>query len=140
METRRIIYTRPEDGGVSIIIPTGTLEECMKDIPEGVSYNIVELNELPTHRTFRNAWVKEGKHVMTDLVKAKEHTHTRRREVRNREFAPHDEVIMKQIPGKDLTKAENERAKIRTKYDVLQTQIDAVTTERALLDIYEGLV
>ena len=51
----RIIY-KTEDGGVAVIIPAGTIEACMKDIPEGVEYQIVDVSEIPSDRTFRGAW------------------------------------------------------------------------------------
>ena len=51
----RIIYKTTE-GKVAVIIPTDTIEACMKDIPEGVEYAIVDATEIPSDRTFRNAW------------------------------------------------------------------------------------
>lgn len=139
MDSRRIIYTRPEDGGVSVIVPTNTIEECIKDVPVGVEYQIIEGSELPTHRTFRDSWVKNGKKIDTDLVKAREHVHKKRREAREKEFAPYDEVITKQIPNKSSADAETERGNIRTKYATIQIQIDEAITERDLKDLYEEL-
>ena len=51
----RIIYKTP-DGGVAVIIPADTIEACMKDIPEGAEFSIVEDTDIPSDRTFRNAW------------------------------------------------------------------------------------
>jgi hypothetical protein len=60
--TQRIIYPN-DDGGVSIIIPTDeyladhTIEEiAAKDVPAGKPYQIVDVANIPTDRTFRNAW------------------------------------------------------------------------------------
>ena len=53
--TQRIIYKTP-DGGVAVIIPADTIEACMKDIPEGAEYAIVDVEDIPSDRTFRNAW------------------------------------------------------------------------------------
>jgi hypothetical protein len=53
--TQRIIY-KTADGGVAIIIPADTIEACMKDIPEGAEYAIVDVTDIPSDRTFRNAW------------------------------------------------------------------------------------
>jgi hypothetical protein len=53
----RIIYQTEE--GLSVIVPTGELdinEVARKDVPVGVDYWIVEDNEVPSDRTFRNAW------------------------------------------------------------------------------------
>ena len=57
---KRIIYPTG-DGGVSIIIPAVecglTIEEiAAKDVPEGKEYKIVDVADIPTDRTFRNAW------------------------------------------------------------------------------------
>ena len=53
--TQRIIYKTP-DGGVAVIIPADTIEACMKDIPEGAEYAIVDAEDIPSDRTFRGAW------------------------------------------------------------------------------------
>jgi hypothetical protein len=53
--TKRIIYKTPE-GGVAVIIPATTIEACMKDIPEGAEYAIVDASDIPADRTFRGAW------------------------------------------------------------------------------------
>jgi hypothetical protein len=51
----RIIY--PTDAGsVAVIIPAESIEAAMKDIPEGRPYKIVDVSEIPSDRTFRNAW------------------------------------------------------------------------------------
>ena len=59
---KRIIYKNP-DNSVSIIIPTDealqsmTIEQiAKKDVPTGYNYKIVDVSEIPTDRTFRNAW------------------------------------------------------------------------------------
>jgi hypothetical protein len=59
---QRIIYPT-DDGGVAILIPTPeyleshTIEElAVKDVPEGKPYKIVDVADIPTDRTFRNAW------------------------------------------------------------------------------------
>ena len=57
---KRIIYPNNE-GGVSIIVPSpnwnGTPEElAAKDVPAGKPYKIVDVSEIPSDRTFRNAW------------------------------------------------------------------------------------
>jgi hypothetical protein len=42
----RIIYTTPE-GYVSIIIPAESVELALKDVPEGVSYEIISTDIIP---------------------------------------------------------------------------------------------
>ena len=58
----KIIY-RKESGGVAILHPTDealssmTIDEiAKKDVPTGLSYKIVDDSEIPTDRTFRDAW------------------------------------------------------------------------------------
>ena len=53
--TQRIIY-KSADGGVCVIIPATTIEACMKDIPEGAEFSIVDTADIPEDRTFRGAW------------------------------------------------------------------------------------
>jgi hypothetical protein len=52
---QRIIYPT-DDGGVAVIIPAKSVEAAMKDIPEGKPYKIVDVADIPSDRTFRNAW------------------------------------------------------------------------------------
>jgi hypothetical protein len=59
---KRIIYKNP-DNTVSIIIPSPealqsmTIEQIAnKDVPANTPYKIVYVSEIPTDRTFRNAW------------------------------------------------------------------------------------
>jgi hypothetical protein len=66
--------------------------------------------------------------ITININKAKAIAHDKRREARAEEFKPHDEIIMKQIPGADATEAETARAAIRTKYTEMQTAIDSATT------------
>ena len=111
-----------------MIIPTESVELALKDVPEGVTYEIVSEADIPSDRYFRNAWVMGDCCVDHDIDKCKQIGHDKRRAARDEEFKPHDEVIMKQIPGADADAAEAARAAIRTKYEQVQTAIDAATT------------
>ena len=56
----RIIFPNDE-GGVSVIVPAPecglTIEEiAAKDVPAGKPYKIVDVADIPSDRTFRNAW------------------------------------------------------------------------------------
>ena len=66
--------------------------------------------------------------ITVNINKAKSIAHDRRRAARAEEFKPHDEVIMKQIPGVDNTAAEAARVAIRAKYAAMQNQIEAAAT------------
>ena len=61
---KRIIYPT-DDGGVKIIIPApewlaedeNTMEVLAQTkVPEGTPFKIVDVADIPSDRTFRNAW------------------------------------------------------------------------------------
>lgn len=55
---KRIIYTNNE-GGVSVVIPTGEVDiETLiaTVVPQGADYSVVDEADIPSDRTFRNAW------------------------------------------------------------------------------------
>ena len=55
---QRIIYSTNE-GGVAVVIPTGELsvtDTAKKDVPTGTAYWIVDVSEIPSDRTDRDAW------------------------------------------------------------------------------------
>jgi hypothetical protein len=62
--------------------------------------------------------------IKVDVLKARSIAHDIRRAEREKEFSPLDTIIAKQIPGKSLETAEEQRQKIRDKYAVIQTNID----------------
>jgi len=77
--------------------------------------------------------------IVTNMTKAKDIAHEMRRAKRAEEFAPHDEVIMKQIPGADADAAEVARVAIRTKYETVQTDINDAINEVELRNIVENM-
>jgi hypothetical protein len=77
--------------------------------------------------------------ITTNLTKAKTIAHEMRRASREEEFKPHDDIIAKQIPGADADAAETARATIRTKYESVQTDIDAAINETELLNVVENM-
>jgi len=125
----RIIYQNQE-GGVSIIIPANnhgmTIEEIAeKDVPDNTPYEIVNVADIPSDRTFRGAWKKNGAAVDTDMPMAKEIAHDMRRIKRDEEFAPID--IKATIPSESAA-AEMTRQVIRDKYAAIQVDIDGAST------------
>lgn len=61
---QRIIY-QTDDGGVAVVIPAPecglTIEQiAAKDVPAGAPYKIVDVSDIPSDRTFRNAWEYVG--------------------------------------------------------------------------------
>ena len=56
----RIIFPT-DNGGVAVIVPSPncglTIEQiAAKDVPDGKPYEIVDVADIPSDRTFRNAW------------------------------------------------------------------------------------
>jgi hypothetical protein len=86
---KRIIYTTPE-GSVSVVVPApdyaGTLEALASHVvPEGIEWRIVEVEQLPASRNWRNAWTdaEPTETVDIDLERAKtEHIELMRRVLR----------------------------------------------------------
>ena len=71
----KIIY-KNSDGSVAVIHPTPealefmTIDEiALKDVPTGLPFAIVEDSEIPTDRTFRDAWTVDDS-ILTDGVGA----------------------------------------------------------------------
>jgi hypothetical protein len=57
MQDKRVIFPN-DDGGVSIVVPApgATQEQVLKAVPAGKPYKIVNVDDIPTDRTFRDAW------------------------------------------------------------------------------------
>lgn len=139
MSNLRIIYPTA-DGGVAVIVPAPNCglslnEIAAKDVPPGTDFQIVDVSEIPSDRTFRKAWVKAGNGIGHDMPKAKEIAHEKRRSARAVEFAPLD--IEATIPAK-AAQAESAREAIRQKYAAMQNQIDAAQTPEQLKTIITG--
>ena len=57
---QRVIYPT-DDGGVAVVVPAPnsglTIEQiAAKDVPAGKPYKIVDVADIPSDRTFRDAW------------------------------------------------------------------------------------
>ena len=73
--TQRIIY-QTDEGGVAVLIPTPEAIEllgieaiALKDVPAGKPFKIVDVEDIPSDRSERNAWeVDEA--LLTDGVGA----------------------------------------------------------------------
>ena len=135
--TKCIIYTN-DAGEVSVIIPAPdsglTIEQiAAKDVPGGVFFDVVDTDDIPTDRTFRNAWRKQGRTIAEDLAASKPIAHEKRRVARDEEMRPLD--IRSTIPSQ-ATAAEEARGALRTKYAQLQVAID----DAADVDALRGFV
>lgn len=75
--------------------------------------------------------------ITVNVPKAKEIAHGLRRAARAAEFAPHDEVIARRIPGAPDAAAEAARASIRVKYAAIQAAVEASSSAEELTKIVE---
>ena len=100
MADKRIVY-QAENGIAVVVIPDpnflaqgNTIDDVLiKCVPENCrdSANVVEVDTVPSDRTFRNAWVTEqGKSVEVDLEKSKVIAKEKVREARTPKFAELD--------------------------------------------------
>lgn len=57
MQDKRVIFPT-DDGGVAVVVPApgAVLEEVLKAVPAGKPYKIVDVADIPSDRTFRDAW------------------------------------------------------------------------------------
>ena len=77
----KIIYTN-SDGTVSVIHPTGDVDNAIKDVPSGKAYKIVDDSVIPSDRSFRDAWVQDNETIKEDITKARELHKNRIRDAR----------------------------------------------------------
>jgi len=128
---KRIVYTRP-DGGISVLTPaesarlSGESDDSFlariqaKDVPlDAINPRLVDANEIPNDRTFRNAWSSD---LNVDMPKARDIHMGRIRAARNIELTRLDIETMKGLNVQD------EKQKLR---DIPQTfsLSDAKTAE-----------
>lgn len=119
----KIMYTRPEDNGVSIVIATSKpdLEKVLgpltqeqyeehvleRSIPEGaLQVKIVAEENIPSNREFRNAWIDitDDNNVNIDLAKAKELKLAELRDKRNKLLEDADKEFIRALEkAQDLT-------------------------------------
>lgn len=122
----RVVYTRP-DGGVSIVIPAeaARMEDESEDaflarivasnVPADASdVRIVDAADIPSDRTFRNAWIFDGSAIDCDMVKAKDITKERLRGERKPLLEAQDILFMKaQESGASTTAIVAEKNRLR---------------------------
>ena len=108
--TQRIIYPI-DDGGVAVIIPTeealaiyGIDAIALKDVPAGVPYRIINDDEVPSDRTFRNAW-KDDNGIQVDMPKAVVITQDRLRAERKPLLEAQDVLFQRALESGADTKA-----------------------------------
>ena len=117
-----------------------TAQIAAQDIPSGVKYEIIDKDKYDEYLYVGigstallltgaiTSYDFDTKQCTYDLDRAKKLAHLKRRNRRYNQFAPHDDVISKAIPGTATDAAEASRASTRTKYATMQTEIDDAST------------
>ena len=98
----KIIYTN-SDGTVAIIHPIGDVNDAIKAVPSGLSYEIVEDSAIPSDRSFRNAWKQSSKTIETDMTKAREIHKTNIRNARTPKLTELDVEFQKALETSSST-------------------------------------
>ena len=100
----KIIYTN-DNGNVVVVTPVSTEltvdEIAAKDVPAGKSYSIVEDAQVPTDRSFRDAWALSDGSIQVEMTKAKDLMRDKIREVRKDLLAAEDVAFMRAVETAD---------------------------------------
>lgn len=141
---KKIVFTR-SDGGVTVRVPSqrhlatfkteveGMVDIQAQNLPPG-AVDIVQVDEanIPTDKSFRNAWEHAGGVFSVDMVKARD-IQTAHIEAAKREKA--SDLIEREMMGGDIT---SERAALRA-VDVT-SQITAAKTPAALKSVWPAIL
>jgi len=127
-ENKRVIFDNGE-GGVSILVPSPNCELSLeqiidKDIPAGRSKDTLEASELPTDRTYRNAWTKGDRQVGINVEKAKALHKDKIRAVRDPLLAAEDVAYMRA----DEAGNNSEKQAVRVRKQALRDVTNIVDT------------
>lgn len=104
---KRIVF-KNNDGTCGIIVPSddsidddGLKKLAEKDVPKGLEWRIVSVKNIPSDRTFRNAWTDDNatNTVDVDMHKARNIHMTNIRLKRNKKL---QELDIETMRGKDV--------------------------------------
>lgn len=133
--TQRIIY-QSDEGGVAVVVPspewlsqTGNTVEKLAEmrVPLGRPFKIMATADIPSDRTFRDAWEFNGSALTTSLTKAKAITKDRLRAEREPLLAAQDVAYMRAMEaGQDTSAIVAEKQRLR---DITQLADQATTLD-----------
>jgi hypothetical protein len=149
----RIVYSRP-DGGVSVIVPApnyrlaGESDEkfiariMAKDVPtDATDVAVCDEADIPTDRTFRNAWERGGKSVVVNMPKAREIHMARIRARRNELLDASDkELARAQETGGDVRAIQARRQALRDVPQSIQAAVEAAQTPDSLKHVWPEIL
>ena len=138
---QKAIFTDPETGDLCVITASpehfkkgGTMAEavertiqCRPNCPDNTPYEIINVDQLPPDRTFRNAWKKGsgGNKIDIDFPKAQDITKRRLRAERKPLLEEQDVLFTRaQETGADTSAIVAEKNRLRD----ITNQVDTATT------------
>lgn len=143
---KKIIYTTP-DGSISVVTPVINKSEKITEIEaeqrawdklpkDAINPRFVDEAEIPTNRSFRNAWRDDGGKIDHDMAKAREIYKNKLREVRAKKLIDLDVQYMS---ADEIGDASNKQA-IAAKKQILRDitthpSIDSAKTVSDFLDV-----
>ena len=147
MDDKRIVY-QAENGIAVVVIPDpnflaqgNTIDDVLiKCVPEDCrdSANVVEVDTVPSDRTFRNAWVTEqGKSVEVDLDKSKVIAKEKVRESRASKFQELDIAYQRAVEEDDSDKQAAVVVKKQTARDA--TADSKITSADSVANLKTGM-
>lgn len=122
-----IIY--PQDGGkLAVIIPTGDVQDAVKDVPEGVEYAVVDdLGSLDNE--YFDAFKYGNLGIVCDIDKAKDLHLDKFRAARAPKLSSLDVAFMKAVETADLAKQAEISAAKQTLRDVTKMDLPSTLPE-----------
>lgn len=141
-----------DDGGVAIIhaAPKSrrkdeTEEQWLarvftKATPEGAVFVDVDKSEIPSERTFRNAWIKNGKSITVDMPKAKEIQIERWRIARKPLLEKLDVEYMIALEQENGVRMSEIKAKKQALRDVTKTDLSKIATPEELKTVWPEIL
>lgn len=120
--TQRIIFQNDE-GGVAVVVPTpewlshegNTVEKLAEmRVPAGKAFAIVATTDVPSDRSFRNAWELSNGAISVNMTKAKAITKDRLRAEREPLLAAQDVLFQRALEsGSDTSAIVAEKQRLR---------------------------
>ena len=136
--TKRIIWTEPS-GQVAVLYPVIAVEDCIKDVPSGLDFFIIQDSEIPKNTFFERAWkIVDGK-IEMDIAKARE---VHREHVR---YARTNKLVELDIEFQRALETSADTTSIVSKKKALRdapanTAIDAANTEAELIATWDTAI
>ena len=136
--TKRIIWTEPS-GQVAVLYPVIAVEDCIKDVPSGLDFFIIQDSEIPKNTFFERAWkIVDGK-IEMDIAKAREVDREHVRNARASKLAELDVEFQRALEtSADTTSIVSKKKALRDA--PANSAIDAAKTEAELIAAWDTAI